>query len=150
VREDNQSITEKSDLLLLWTPTARGGKSVSRRDVINHTIDYSGTIQYAINPQLSANTSIGAQYYRRYSEFVSANGTDFAVPGLRVINAAAETSAGETYSENVTVGVYGQQQFNWQDRLFLTAALRADDNSAFGEEFDLVWYPKASLAWVIS
>ncbi|MFO7260599.1 MAG: SusC/RagA family TonB-linked outer membrane protein [bacterium] len=150
VREDNQSITEKSELLLLWSPTARGGKSVSRRDVINHTIDYSGTFQFAVNPRLTSNTSFGAQYYRRYSEFVSAQGVDFATPGLRVINAAAETYGGETYSENVTVGVYGQQQFNWQDRLFVTAALRADDNSAFGEEFDLVWYPKASLAWVVS
>lgn len=150
VREDNQSITEKSELLLLWSPTARGGKTVSRRDVFNHTLDYSGTFQFALNPQLGSNTSIGAQYYRRSGEFVTASGSDFATPGLRVINAAAETSAGETYSDNVTVGVYGQQQFNWQDRLFVTAALRADDNSAFGEEFDLVWYPKASLAWVIS
>src|SRR5690606_15491270 len=116
VREDNQSITEKSELLLLWSPTARGGKTVSRRDIINHTIDYSGTFQYAINPRLSSNTSIGAQYYRRYGEFVTASGSDFATPGLRVINAAAETNAAETYTENVTVGVYGQQQFNWQDR----------------------------------
>jgi len=150
VREDNQSITEKSELLLLWTPTARGGKTVDRRDIIYHTIDYSGTFQFAINPQLSSNTSIGAQYYRRAGEYVTAVGNDFATPGLRVINAAAETFGYETYSENVTVGVYGQQQFSWQDRLFLTAAVRADDNSAFGEDFDLVWYPKASFAWVIS
>src|SRR5690606_17025538 len=102
VREDNQSITEKSELLLLWSPTARGGKSVSRRDVINHTIDYSGTFQFAVNPRLTSNTSFGAQYYRRYSEFVSAQGVDFATPGLRVINAAAETYGGETYSGNVT------------------------------------------------
>src|SRR5690606_1960711 len=115
VREDNQSITEKSELLLLWTPTARGGKTVDRPDIIYHTIDYSGTFQFAINPQLSSNTSIGAQYYRRAGEYVTAVGNDFATPGLRVINAAAETFGYETYSENVTVGVYGQQQFSWQD-----------------------------------
>src|SRR5690606_36030460 len=105
VREDNQSITEKPELLLPCSPTAPGGKSVSRRDAIHHTHDYRGTFQYAINPRLSSNTSIGAQYYRRYGEFVTASGSDFATPGLRVINAAAETNAAETYTENVTVGV---------------------------------------------
>jgi hypothetical protein len=34
--------------------------------------------------------------------------------------------------------------------MFLTLGLRADDNSAFGEDFDLVYYPKASATWVIS
>jgi hypothetical protein len=99
---------------------------------------------------VTSSSTIGAQYYRRVGEFVSASGVDFATPGLRVINATAERSSGETYSENVTVGVFGQQQFGLGDRLFLTAALRADDNSAFGEEFNLVYYPKASLAWVVS
>ncbi|HEY8470866.1 MAG TPA: SusC/RagA family TonB-linked outer membrane protein [Longimicrobiales bacterium] len=150
VREDNQSIQEKNELYLLWEPSGLGGKDVNRRDVFNQTVDYAGTFQFGLTPALTSSTSFGAQYYRRFSELVSASGSDFATPGLRVINAAAETQAGETYSENVTVGVYGQQQFNWRDRLFVTAALRADDNSAFGEEFDLVWYPKASLAWVIS
>jgi TonB-linked SusC/RagA family outer membrane protein len=150
VREDNQEIWEKSALYLLWIPTARGSKSVSRRDIGNQTLDYAGTFRVDVNPTLSSNTSIGAQYYRRAGEFVTATGADFATPGLRVISAAAETSSSETYTQNVTVGVYAQQQFGWNDRLFLTAALRADDNSAFGEEFDLVYYPKASATWVVS
>ena len=51
--------------------------------------------------------------------------------------------------ENNTVGVYLQQQMGWKDRLFVTAAIRADDNSAFGEDFDLVYYPKISSSWVV-
>src|SRR5690606_41489438 len=35
-------------------------------------------------------------------------------------------------------------------RLFLTAAARADDNSAFGADFNAAIYPKISGAWVIS
>jgi hypothetical protein len=38
----------------------------------------------------------------------------------------------------------------WQDRLFLTGAVRIDNNSAFGEDFDFVTYPKISGSWVIS
>jgi hypothetical protein len=36
------------------------------------------------------------------------------------------------------------------DRLFLTAAVRSDQNSAFGTNFQRVYYPKASLSWVLS
>jgi TonB-linked SusC/RagA family outer membrane protein len=150
VREDNVELYEKTPLYMLWSPTARGSKWVNRRDISNQTLDWSGTFRFPVNEAISSNTSIGAQYYRRAGEFVTATGADFATPGLRVIDAASETFGFETYSENVTVGVYAQQQFGWNDRLFLTAAVRADDNSAFGEEFDLVYYPKASMTWVVS
>src|SRR5690606_39235874 len=52
--------------------------------------------------------------------------------------------------ENATLGGYGQQQIAWCDRVFITGALRADDNSAFGENFDLVYYPKLHATWVLS
>ncbi len=38
----------------------------------------------------------------------------------------------------------------WRDRLFLTAGLRVDGNSAFGDDFGLQYYPKVSLAYVVS
>ncbi|HUE76299.1 MAG TPA: SusC/RagA family TonB-linked outer membrane protein [Longimicrobiales bacterium] len=150
VTEDNQTIVEKSALYLEWVPTGRGGKTVSLRDVNYNTLDYNGTFSFPLNPTVTSNTSLGAQYYRRLSKFVTADGADFATPGLRVINAAAETFGFENYFENATVGVFAQQQFDFDNRIFLTAALRADDNSAFGEDFSLVYYPKASATWVIS
>ena len=38
----------------------------------------------------------------------------------------------------------------WNDRLFLTAAVRGDDNSAFGKSYTASYYPKFSASWVIS
>ena len=37
-----------------------------------------------------------------------------------------------------------------RDRLFLTAAVRTDQNSAFGTNFQRVFYPKAQLSWIVS
>jgi TonB-linked SusC/RagA family outer membrane protein len=150
VREDNQSITERSELLRVFSPSATGSKSVSRRDVSSNTVDYSGTVNIDLTPELTSNTAVGAQYYRRLTRFVGATGTEFVLPGLRAVNAAATRTGSESYFENTTVGVFFQEQLGWRDRLFFTAAIRADDNSAFGENFDLVYYPKASLAWVVS
>jgi hypothetical protein len=52
--------------------------------------------------------------------------------------------------EDATLGFSLQEQLGWRDRLFLTAAVRADDNSAFGQNFDRVYYPKFGASWVIS
>src|SRR6185503_14153903 len=38
----------------------------------------------------------------------------------------------------------------WNNRVFLTGAVRGDDNSAFGSQYDAAIYPKVSAAWVIN
>lgn len=153
-REDNVELVERIEdpaFQFFFSPgEIRGYKDVTTRNVTYNTFDYSGTATFDVRPGLASNTSVGAQFYRRYSEFVSAYGEDFPARGLRSIDAAATRRGGEDYVESTTVGVFAQQQFGWRDRLFLTAALRADDNSAFGENFDLVYYPKLSAAWVVS
>jgi Outer membrane receptor proteins, mostly Fe transport len=63
---------------------------------------------------------------------------------------ATPSPSSQTQNINTTIGAYGQQQFGWNDRLFVTGALRVDNNSAFGEQFKWVTYPKVSLAWVLS
>ena len=37
-----------------------------------------------------------------------------------------------------------------RDRLFLTGAVRTDQNSAFGQNFQRVLYPKVSASWIAS
>jgi TonB-linked SusC/RagA family outer membrane protein len=148
--EDNQSLTERNEDFQFFFGILRGGKFAGRRDVSSSTLDYSGTATFDLRDGLTSSTSVGTQYYRKLTEFVSASGDEFPVPGLRVVDAAAVQRGGEDFFENTTVGLFVQQQFGWQDRLFLTAAIRADDNSAFGQEFDLVYYPKLSASWVVS
>src|SRR5256885_12229493 len=59
-----------------------------------------------------------------------------------------------TVSENtdkfVTLGGYVEEQLGIRDRLFFTGALRGDDNSAFGANFNFITYPKLSGSWVVS
>ncbi|HEX2094323.1 MAG TPA: SusC/RagA family TonB-linked outer membrane protein [Longimicrobiaceae bacterium] len=136
-----------------FTPSEiRGYKDMTRRNVYYNTADYSATAELTPFAGVTSNTSVGAQYYRRYSEFVYARGNEFPVRGLRSIDAAIGIRTnGEDYVENSTVGVFLQEQIGLRDeRLFLTGAIRLDDNSAFGESFDLVRYPKLSATWVVS
>ncbi|MGH7482920.1 MAG: SusC/RagA family TonB-linked outer membrane protein [Longimicrobiales bacterium] len=130
--------------------TIDGGKFIRSREVDYHSFDYGATASFDLADDVASNTSVGAQYYRRFVQAIAAEGDNFPAPDLRTVDALAVTFGGDDYFENATVGVYGQQQFGWRDRAFVTVALRADDNSAFGENFDLVYYPKVSGSWVIS
>jgi hypothetical protein len=47
-------------------------------------------------------------------------------------------------------GFFFQNVFDIDNKYFLTAGVRVDGNSAFGEGFGLQVYPKASATWVIS
>lgn len=49
-----------------------------------------------------------------------------------------------------TFGAFIEQSVAWRDRLFLTAAVRSDQNSAFGTNFQSIVYPKASASYLIS
>src|SRR5690606_9541333 len=59
-------------------------------------------------------------------------------------------SLNHEYVENKSLGIYVQEELGLNDRLFFTGAVRFDDNSAFGADFDAQIYPKVSAAWVIS
>jgi hypothetical protein len=73
------------------------------------------------------------------------------VPGTKSLGG---TSTLFTVSENSTdirtISAFGQHQFALNDRLFLTGAVRGDDNSAFGTGTGFVWYPSLSASWVLS
>jgi TonB-linked SusC/RagA family outer membrane protein len=135
----------------LFSPTAaRGQVQQDRRDITYGNADYSATGRWTITSALASNTSFGAQYYRKRIRTSQVIGREFPAPGLKTAAAAATNVGSQDFQTNTTIGFYAQQQFGWNDRLFLTGAVRVDNNSAFGEDFDLATYPKVSASWVIS
>ena len=129
---------------------ADGYRYQNLREAIFDTYDYTGTVNFDIRPGLTSATSVGLQYYKKYFEYVGVQGEGFPGPGITTVDAAAnKTYQEQAYWDNNTLGVYLQEQVGWEDRLFVTAAMRIDNNSAFGSEVDFVVYPKASVSWVL-
>ena len=125
------------------------GQTLRHNTIIS--TDYAGTAKFGLTSSLSSSSSIGGQFYRTELNSSFLGGTGFPGPGVETAGSVA-TPAQSTQTQNIntTIGAYGQQQFGWNDRLFVTGALRVDNNSAFGEQFKWVTYPKVSLAWVLS
>lgn len=115
------------------------------------TFDYAATATFDLTSTLNSSTSAGMQYYRSRVDATNVGGSMFAAPGQTSINGLTQKNEPtQDLIANASLGFYVQEQIGWKDRRYLTLALRSDDNSAFGRDFNRVYYPKASLSWVLS
>jgi outer membrane receptor protein involved in Fe transport len=130
---------------------ARNGRNTLQYPVTHRwTVDYSGTANFDFAEDYSSSFSAGMQLHARKTENNTIDGIGFIANNVSLVSQAATTSAGQTRSEQTSLGFYVQEQLAWMEKLYVTAAVRVDDNSAFGQDFSLVVYPKASVAYVIS
>jgi TonB-linked SusC/RagA family outer membrane protein len=127
-----------------------GTKSVARVQQSYVTLDYAGSAKLHRGDNLDFTTSVGLQYYRREVSTITGTASTFPAIPVTTLSGGTTRSSAEDYLANATVGVFGQQEVAWKNRFFVTAALRGDDNSAFGEQFKAAYYPKLSSSWVIS
>lgn len=143
--------TEDSLSKVIFGTGAQGGRSINNRHINYYSLDYSASGIWDVRQELKSTTSFGAQYYRNSTAFQSSSGDIFPTVGLTALSATTtnRVTAGDV-EEDATVGFYLQEQLGFRDRLFVTAAVRADDNSAFGQNFNRVYYPKFSASWVVS
>ena len=143
--------TNDTAVVALGANNRRGFRNEGHFTHFRTTADFSTTANLNISSALTTSTSLGVQYYTRTTTFLSATGQQFAGPGLSTITSTSipAVPANNRISDN-TLGTYIQETLGWQDRIFLTGAVRVDNNSAFGNDIRFVTYPKASLSWVIN
>lgn len=132
-----------------------GSSRVGTRSVENYredliSLDYAAIASTKVGEDLSLETAGGLQYYSKKITEETATGSTFPIRALETVSAGSIRSGAETFVQNKTVGAYFQQQASWKNRVFLTGAVRGDDNSAFGKNYDFVVYPKFSASWVLS
>jgi TonB-linked SusC/RagA family outer membrane protein len=152
-------ITDRNDTRLHmngegWplTATYRDGQAFNARtNITNLSADLGATANY--NPSrftwLNFKTTIGTQYNNSRLDGNNAGGTTLP-PGAVTASSGATPSSSESFTIQKTWGTFIEEGAAVRDRLFLTAAVRSDQNSAFGTKFQRVYYPKYSLSWVIS
>jgi TonB-linked SusC/RagA family outer membrane protein len=104
------------------------------------------------NPRTSVSlkSTVGGGYGNIETDATVASGTVLP-PGAETVGAAATKNASNTPpTASKTLGFYFQEEAAIRDRLFLAAAVRSDQNSAFGASFQRVYYPQVSLSWIAS
>ncbi len=129
--------------------TLDGNRISNRTQIFNYTANFTATASFRLSSSVTSNTSAGVQYFKDVFAQTLASGRKL-VGGTSSLAGVVVPSVDENTDQFVTLGGYVEEQVGLHDRLFLTAALRGDDNSAFGANFNFITYPKLSGSWVIS
>jgi len=114
------------------------------------TADYLGKATLLKRRRLGATIAWGGQSIATNVGSVAGYAETFSGPGVPTLSSGALTLSFENRSRGKTGGAFSQIVLDFSDRLFLTAGLRLDGNSAFGEDFGLQSYPRVSASYVIS
>jgi len=136
----------------VYSETVIGEMSYERPISTNLSFDYALTASLRPNDTWGFNTSFGAQYYVRQTDDFRNSGQGFASFTSTTINQISQANISTFYEfeENKSLGFYVQEEINFADRIFLTGAVRFDDNSTFGKDAPAQKYPKVSATWVVS
>jgi len=87
------------------------------------------------------------QYYEGTS--VNASVRDL-IPVAMILSSGATALASEYRDKRVIYGSFLQETIGFQDKLFLTGAIRVDGASTFGKDDRFQMFPKASFSYVVS
>ncbi len=111
--------------------------------------DLNATYSKNIRDNIKSTTSAGFSWQSDETNLRSISGTGLAL-GVKTTNGAASVSTNENRSERSFWGGFLQQTFGFNNKLFLTGAIRLDGSSVFGEDERNQFYPKASMSYLVS
>jgi TonB-linked SusC/RagA family outer membrane protein len=115
----------------------------------NLSANLRGTASWNLRAWAQLRSSAGLQFVSLDRQTAIARGNGLG-PGAETPQQATVRDASSSNSPNKKLGYYLEEQLALRDRLFLTAAVRTDQASAFGTDYQNVFYPKASLSWIAS
>ncbi|HEX5435741.1 MAG TPA: SusC/RagA family TonB-linked outer membrane protein [Gemmatimonadaceae bacterium] len=128
-----------------------GDVTDNRSNITNYSARVLSTSTWKASASANLKTTLGADYTIAQNDRLFTNGHGLPPGGAEVTQASTRGVNSQRQPTAVkTLGLFIQEQAALWDRLFLTGAIRTDQNSAFGTDFQRVFYPKASLSWLAS
>ncbi|KEO74504.1 SusC/RagA family TonB-linked outer membrane protein [Anditalea andensis] len=94
---------------------------------------------------------LGQSYQRYITETGSVTGINFPGPAFQYITSAAEVNTGtSTRTEYALLSYFGRVNYRWKEKLLLSANIRTDGSSRFGQETRFGVFPAASAGYILS
>lgn len=128
---------------------AQGFSRRAERQFLQINNDLNFRLQKSLSPSLQSTTLLGLTLQYENAETFSAQSTELS-PVSEIVPSGAFQTIGEFRAETVIYGIFAQQTFGLNDRLFLTVTGRLDASSRFGKDERWQFYPKASASYLIS
>lgn len=143
----NQELVPPNEVLFGDLPI--GQRTSNPFQTFLYTMQGGGTATFNLTPDIKSVTSAGVDYNNQTIRGTLAFGKQLLAGSGSLSGATAQFAVNEANTGNITLGAYGTEQLSWRDRVFVTGGLRGDKNSAFGLNFKEIYYPSASVSWVL-
>ena len=137
--------------VFLNAASIEGSRFQARAYTPTYTVTANTKATYDLTSNIRLSTLVGGQYTNDANRFTSASGA-VLLPGTSSLSGTnARFAVNEVNSQIVTVAGVVEQTASFNDRLFVTGALRLDNSSVFGAASrEFVFYPSFSSSYVIS
>ncbi len=123
-----------------------GTTATSYTDNVQGNLNLNGVHTWTPNARLSVTSQLGTQYERRTLGQTRASAQNL-LGGLEIINAGTIRDVDENRLEVYDLGVFGQTEVLWNERLLMTVGARADRSSNNGDTRKFFLFPKASASY---
>ncbi|HYT69857.1 MAG TPA: SusC/RagA family TonB-linked outer membrane protein [Gemmatimonadales bacterium] len=126
-----------------------GGRVVEGK-IVNYSIDHNltATATYTVNPDLGGTITVGQNLdTRNVRQLGTVGRTLIALEPFKLSNTVTADLPVDAEQVIHDVGWLGQGTLDMWSQLHLTAALRNDGSSTFGQRSLRSWFPKGSAAW---
>ncbi|MCX5755362.1 MAG: SusC/RagA family TonB-linked outer membrane protein [Gemmatimonadetes bacterium] len=127
----------------------QGTVTDSRGNTRNLSANLNSTMTWVPRPWLNSKLTIGTQYVN-FNNYTNSAGGAILPPGAQNAGQATTPNVSQGTTLSNTLGLFAEEAVALYDRLWLTAGIRTDQNSAFGANFSRVYYPKVSASWMMS
>jgi hypothetical protein len=112
------------------------------------TSNLSALGRFDLSSAVVSSTTAGVSYQRSLFNQVFCEGVGIPSGTTSCAATTSQFSINEGQTDNRTLGGYVREELAFNDRLFLAASVRGDKNSGLVTGF--IYYPSASLSWVVS
>ena len=123
-----------------------------RNDANSYELSFIANYDKSFADSHNFNAMLGYEEYYYYHEALEASSTSMALgdfPYLDLANKDNLGVKGNAY-ENGYRSVFGRLMYNYKNRYYVQANLRADGSSRFAKGHRWGWFPSASIGWVMS
>jgi len=121
---------------------------------VNHTYNYSLQNTFNYKPNIGSDIDIdvllGQSIEGNKYDYIYAKATGYPNDKVYTLNVASTiTNASTTESENFISSFFGRLNLSLKDKYLLTASMRRDGSSKFGDDTKWGLFPSASVGWKI-
>jgi TonB-linked SusC/RagA family outer membrane protein len=145
-RSDQQTIDPNQ--LPLAQSYILGFHQAQRSDSHNYTANASATGTFQLTSALQSTSTLGAAYQRQLFQSAYCYGVGIPAGTRSCSSTTSQFAVSEGYTDDRTVSGFGREELAWNDRLFLSGSIRADNNS--GLVSGLSYFPQVNASWIIS